>query len=66
MLNLNKSEDVFQWFVRNFIFLLVFVNGTHDGPRGTKRSADSDDEPSYQPPVNDIYRSRQQKRVHPL
>ena len=48
------------------MFLLVFVNGTHDGPRGTKRSADSDDESSYQPPVNDIYRSRQQKRVHPL
>nr|XP_047143845.1 cleavage stimulation factor subunit 3 isoform X1 [Hydra vulgaris] len=35
--------------------------------RGLKRSAgDSDDESSFQPPANDIYRARQQKRVHPV
>lgn len=29
-----------------------------------KRSGDSDDESAYQPPAHDIYRARQQKRVH--
>jgi len=40
----------------------VIVNGMTEGPRGVKRSADSDDESSYQPPANDLYRARQQKR----
>lgn len=40
----------------------VIVNGMAEGPRGLKRSADSDDESSYQPPANDLYRARQQKR----
>ncbi|XP_057314296.1 cleavage stimulation factor subunit 3-like [Hydractinia symbiolongicarpus] len=37
-----------------------------DDKRGMKRLHDSDDESSYQPPSNDLYRSRQQKRVHPV
>jgi cleavage stimulation factor subunit 3 len=46
----------------------VLTNGDgNDGEkRGLKRSADSDDEGSYQPPMHDIYRSRQQKKVVPV
>lgn len=49
------------------------VEGSEDGmeadqnKRGVKRPVadhDSDDESSTAPPANDIYRSRQQKRVH--
>lgn len=49
------------------------VEGSEDGmevdqqKRGVKRPGadhESDDESSAAPPVNDIYRSRQQKRVH--
>ena len=49
------------------------VGGSEDGmevdqnKRGVKRPVadhESDDESSAAPPVNDIYRSRQQKRVH--
>jgi len=48
---------------------ISLTNGTSssDG-KGVKRAGDddSDDESAYHPPVNDIYRARQQKRVHVL
>lgn len=45
----------------------VLTNGENsEEKRGVKRSADSDDENAYQPPVHDIYRSRQQKKVVPV
>ena len=49
------------------------AEGSEDGmevdqnKRGVKRAVtdhESDDESSAAPPINDIYRSRQQKRVH--
>ena len=42
------------------------TNEATGGKRGVKRAADSDDESSYQPPVHDLYRSRQQKRLQPV
>jgi len=44
----------------------VLTNGdVMEDKRGIKRSADSDDEGAYQPPMHDIYRLRQQKKVVP-
>lgn len=52
---------------RSITQVVAIPNGdSNDEKRGVKRSADSDDEASYQPPAHDIFRIRQQKRVNPV